>query len=250
MRPGPVGPAVRRASWAAVWHLRLQCGLGQAASDLWAAEACLDQTALSRHPGTVNVLGCSLAVSRCCVALSGLCCELTSRVCDHVSIKLSYRWGRARSGGSMCAGPPAVLPGESVGGGVGRGRRTSLRPVALCSLRRTSRRTGCRLSSSTRQPRRLRAPSSKGPSASSPRAQPQLTLPRGEARPCASSRASGGTQTVSLPAQRPPRLPHAGGWGRATPGPRPACPVGSDPQGVRKRCCQPRGPGGSGVAWP
>lgn len=65
--------------------------------------------------GTVNILGCGLAVSRCLCSQSGLCYELTSRVCDHVSIKLFYRLGRALLTGSVCAGPPAVLPGESAG---------------------------------------------------------------------------------------------------------------------------------------
>ena len=64
--------------------------------------------------GTVNILGRGLAVSRYLCSQSGLCCELTSHVCDHVSIKLSYRWGRALLTGSVCVGPPAVLPGESV----------------------------------------------------------------------------------------------------------------------------------------
>lgn len=125
-----------------------------------------------------------------CVAQSGLCCELTSRVCDHVSIKLSFRWARAPLVGVRPPGRARLLcrrdrPLWAQRGG-GRGGAAGVlcgNWVALCSLCRTSRRTGCHHSSSTRQLPRWRAPSSKSPFSSSLRAQlclksaPQGNLP-------------------------------------------------------------------------
>ena len=78
--------------------------------------------------------------------------------------------------------------------------------MALCSLYRISRRTGCHHSSSTRQLPRWRAPSSKSPFSSSPRAQLCLkSAPRGNLPlrliPCFWRNTEG---HASLPAPRPP----------------------------------------------
>uniref|UniRef100_A0AC11DQB3 Uncharacterized protein n=1 Tax=Ovis aries TaxID=9940 RepID=A0AC11DQB3_SHEEP len=83
-------------------------------------------------------------------------------------------------------------------------RRDAFYKEQLGRLERTSRRTGCRLSSSMRQPRRLRAPSSKGPSSSSQRAQPQLnTAPRGNPPLCLFSGCWRDTDSVPSCSQAP-----------------------------------------------
>ena len=122
--PGPTGHAVRRVSWAGVWAWgKLVQISGQ---QRHVRRACMQQhSADAPRDGERPGLRAPRSPGAC-VAQSGLCCELTSHVCDHMSIKLSFRWARALLMGVRPPGrgPASVGP---AGRWVGWGCRSSPR---------------------------------------------------------------------------------------------------------------------------